>query len=122
MLILERSGCSRLVRLYKSHLASHSSLLVGVDRDIREQDPAAFATLNHALDGIEQLPRRTFGLAKLARRLEIFPGDHEGIFDELRNSFHGKPTPPRIKRSLLSLTHGRNEGCRARPLSLTARA
>lgn len=56
-----------------SRLASQASPPVGVDGDIREQDSAALAALDHALDGIEQLPRRAFGIAELARRLEILP-------------------------------------------------
>src|SRR5689334_25413699 len=81
------------------HLVSLAIALVDINRDIREQESAALAALDHDFDGIEQLPGRSLGFVEFAGRLEILPGDHEGRFDELRNSFHAKPTPPRIKRS-----------------------
>jgi len=93
------SGRARLVGLSVPGLALSAILLVDIDRDIREQEPAALAALDHDFDGIEQLPGRSLGFVEFAGRLEILPGDHEGRFDELRNPFHVKPTPPRIKRS-----------------------
>ena len=64
-------------------LASHLLPPVGIDRDIRNQDAAALACPYHGVDDVEQLAGRAFRLAEFARRLEILPGDLEGVLDQM---------------------------------------
>jgi hypothetical protein len=64
-------------------LASQPVPPIGIDRGIRDQDAAALARPYHGVDDVEELAGSTFRLAELARRLEILPGDHEGVLDQM---------------------------------------
>ena len=78
-----------------------SVALIGSDRLVGEQERPPFAPTNHRLDGVEQMTCGQIGIAELTHRVEIVPGDLEGLSDGvLQRLAHEQRTLSGATRSL----------------------